>query len=469
MELAHPKSASTSPRWLLPVTLAITFVMLLFVAYWGGATRIDALFFLGIAVMSTILVAFGALTWWLYLSPLPAAAVAPRATLKPVVRQAVALLAVISGLLFITGGVWDETWHKLYGVGGPVNDFFWPPHKMLYGSMALAAFFAGAGLLLLLRGPGDLRAKFRSDPLVGMLALSSAYLVVSAPSDQLWHIIYGLDITGWSIPHISITIAAGLVMLSTAGLLLSQAPVHPWRGLGGLTFFEALAFLMLGAAIIPISQAAFVEWDNITLIGDPRRSPAFWARPEWLFPVVVISVAMFFALFALHVTRRIGAATITLLIALALRAALLTLASIWNPNGALNLNAFLLMLIPAVALDLWYWLRRDRIDDTITLFGGNLLAALVYLAVGLPRIAATMLYPRVNTATLPGMIVGSILLALWFGWAGARFGGWMSVLTARAESRPALNPRVLWLGAAVLLVLVIASVTYMLTAAPPGA
>ncbi len=120
---AEPRT--TGARWMHVLTLVITFGLLFALAYWGGAARIDALFFVGVVALSGILVAFAALTWWLYLSPLPQ----PEAgrmglAFKPVVRQVVGLLAVISGLLFITGGVWDETWHKLYGVGGPVNDFF---------------------------------------------------------------------------------------------------------------------------------------------------------------------------------------------------------------------------------------------------------------------------------------------------------------------------------------------------------
>src|SRR5512143_3721226 len=142
-------------RWRLPFVVLITLVMLMFVAYWGGAAKIDALFFVGVLIIAGILAGFGTLTWWLYLSPLSREQAGQAVFhLKPAVRQAVSLLAVVSVLLFITGGVWDETWHKLYGVGGPVNDFFWPPHKLLYGSMALSAFFACGGMLLLLRGKG---------------------------------------------------------------------------------------------------------------------------------------------------------------------------------------------------------------------------------------------------------------------------------------------------------------------------
>jgi len=43
-------------------------------AYWGGSVRSDPLFVLGLVVLSAMIVAAGAVLWWLFASPLPAGA-----------------------------------------------------------------------------------------------------------------------------------------------------------------------------------------------------------------------------------------------------------------------------------------------------------------------------------------------------------------------------------------------------------
>ena len=83
---------------------------------------------------------------------------------------------------------------------------------------------------------------------------------MSAPSDQLWHLIYGLDITGWSVPHLFITSGSALVMLTTATLVGAQAPRAPWRGLGNPHIMEVLAMVMIAASTMAFTQAAATEW-----------------------------------------------------------------------------------------------------------------------------------------------------------------------------------------------------------------
>src|SRR5262245_9178577 len=145
----------SSDTWRKIRPLAIvggTLAILFSVAYWGGAARINSLFFAGVAALSGLMLAFGLLTWWLYLSPAPAVQEQRTGGSSTAVRQAVGLLALASGLLFVTGAAWDEAWHRLYGVGGALNDFLWAPHKLIYGSLALTFVFAAGGLLVMLRG-----------------------------------------------------------------------------------------------------------------------------------------------------------------------------------------------------------------------------------------------------------------------------------------------------------------------------
>jgi hypothetical protein len=446
----------------------VALFVLVMLAYWGGAAKPGPLFYFGIAMFSIMIVGFGAATWWLFLSPLPAHTIrrAHSISQSNSVRQVVGVLAVIGNLAFVTGAFWDEVWHRLYGIGGAINDFLWRPHLMIYGSMGLTALFAFGGLLIALRGEGDIRARFRNEPLMGMLGLAASYLACSTFSDLLWHQIYGLDITAWSLPHIFLGAGSAFVMLATVSLHLSQVPQREWRGLNGLSLPEAIAILMTGAAAMLIAQVALTEWDGIRVIGDPGRA-AFWARPEWVYPVVVVSLSTFFSAFIIHALRRAGVATLIMLTALGVRALYFTLFGLWGSNVGMALNAQWLMIPAAVALDGWYAMRRAQADSRTTLNSGSLIAGLFFLICALPLLPTLMIYPRVNGDTVPAMAGFSLLAALWFGWVGARFGAWLGGLGRQAEAAETAKVRTLWVGAGMMAAFVIFALIFILTATPP--
>ena len=60
-----------------------------------------------------------------------------------------------------------------------------------------------------------------------------------------------------------------------------------------------------------------------------------------------------------------------------------------------------------------------------------------------------------------------MLMALWCGWVGARFGTWMRTLGDQPYSEATVNPRMLWLGAGVLAAFAACTALYMVTATPP--
>ena len=122
------------------------------------------------------------------------------------VRRA-ALWALLATKL--TGGWglgWDIRWHLLIG-----RDSFWiPPHVLTYASVAVAVvvslgviavetWVARAGR----RAPGAIR-------LFGLVGtrgfhlawLGMAVVIVAAPIDDLWHRLFGIDVTLWSPPHL---------------------------------------------------------------------------------------------------------------------------------------------------------------------------------------------------------------------------------------------------------------------------
>src|SRR5689334_20353180 len=92
----------------LPI-LGLCLAIILF-AYWGGVPTRGSLFVAGIAVQLFIIVAAGALGWYLLFSPLPdTAAVQPKTSRR--LKQIVGGLIGLCGLNFVVGGIWDALWH----------------------------------------------------------------------------------------------------------------------------------------------------------------------------------------------------------------------------------------------------------------------------------------------------------------------------------------------------------------------
>jgi hypothetical protein len=216
----------------------------------------------------------------------------------PLARQAAAVddrlalhraaLWVLLAAKLLTGwGVqWDIQWHVLIG-----RDTFWiAPHLMTYAGVTLAGLvsFGLLGWDTLRGGPpaGGIRiAGLVSTRGVHLAAWGMALTGLAAPIDDLWHRLFGLDVTLWSPPHL-LGIAGGVVNSLGVLLLASELyPAGPWRlaalllgattlyrGLhhtvepatltayvrGGAFFFSLaiLSALVLPAALIPISRLA---------------------------------------------------------------------------------------------------------------------------------------------------------------------------------------------------------------------
>ncbi len=199
----------------------------------------------------------------------------------------------------------------------------------------------------------------------------------------------------------------------------------------------------MALALLFSIQFATTEWDGLRAIDQANRF-SFWSRPEWLYPVVVASVSIFFSAFATHALRRAGAATLLTLITFLIRVLLLTALNVWNSSIGMGLNAHLLMFPAAIALDVWYALRLRDVETSKTQIVGNLIGAAASLVVSLVAIPSLMIYPRINAGTAPLMIVMGLIAPLWFGWVGARLGGWLGGMGREAEAAEPIRPGVLW-------------------------
>ena len=149
----------------------------------------------------------------------------------------VALWVLLGANLLAGWGVqWDIQWHVRIG-----RDTFWiPPHVMTYSGVAILVL-ASFGVLArdtrrhLLAG----RAPRGTERVLGLTgtpgfllaACGIALTVLAAPIDDLWHRLFGIDVTLWSPPHL-----LGLVgvTINTLGMRAHRPRSVPGEELGAL-------------------------------------------------------------------------------------------------------------------------------------------------------------------------------------------------------------------------------------------
>lgn len=300
----------------------------------------------GILGVATLWGTAALLVWYLFLSPLPESISVPATNEQRMrLQRGLVSLFLLSQGLSLFGAVWDAAWHQRFGLIR--EDFWWPPHIMMYTAFGLGALIAGAGIGFLLRLPGSIRSRFRAEPLVGLLALFSLYQFASGPVDEIWHRIYGKDIAALSVPHVLLALAGSLVALAAFALahsLTESKPNHPlrWLSLGVMTYN------LWGWTAVTLG-----DWEYAlrSPVAPPPGNPIYSSAPWEYLLYGLIPLA-----FLLGAIRRISgerwAATRSILVANVVAWGLfLTLSLFGNPLPALASLPFLLG--GAVVLDLW--------------------------------------------------------------------------------------------------------------------
>jgi len=236
-----------------------------------------------------------------------------------------------------------------------------------------------------------------------------------------------------------------IILLTTAVHMTTQ-PRRAWGTLCHLKLSDALPLVMFAAASLSWNQFFTTEWD-----GTAGLVPT---RPEWLLAVMIASGAAFVGVLANHTLRVSGAATLTGVLALAVRVALIGL---FNAGNMMRINAWVLALASLVLIDLWYAFRP-----------GRWVGAGVATAVGMGIMLVTVfqqVYPLASLTNLPVALVMVLVGSLGMSWLGATLGDYLAegnnqVEEAAAGSRWSLVS----LGVAVALV---AFVTVFVTTATP--
>ena len=326
--------------------------VIIFAAFttWGGVPA-DAnlgLFWLQAGLFLLVICAFVLAFWHLLVRPLAPNLRQPQnATLTSRAREVLALTLASGGIAIFIGGVWDELWHRNYGI--PFGeDLFWRPHLLMYFGFATATvsgFWALYHLNRHLRG--NFQQRFRSNTVIGLLILNAAFLLYALPADPLWHWIFGEDITAWSIPHLILLMSFVITQLLALDLHVSTRRRHQWRSIFGLRLGDSLSLVILAAIQLLWLQLMLIDWDA-TLLGIPLEWVGLY-RPEWLLAANLLACTTFTGVLATRLLRCAGAATAAGLLALVTRVGLIQLFD----AEMLQFVAWVAALLPLFAIDLW--------------------------------------------------------------------------------------------------------------------
>ena len=352
-----------------------------------------------------------------------------------------ALWALLAAKLFGGWGVgWDIRWHLIIG-----RDSFWiAPHVMTYASVVVASLIS-LGVLLFEtwrsrggpRPPGTVTIAWLSGTRGFHLAWwGMAVVILAAPIDDLWHRLFGLDVTLWSPPHLlglagsqisnlggllvalelyevgwqrgSALIASGIFLLGTFYILVDQSVQTAFRR-GSIFFFT---FPVLGSLAFTFALVL------VGRIADSRSAPLALAVGALLVQISILLVGDlgFAILEPVSAIEEAIAADPTSPVAIAHEMAR---RNGWVPGRSMVLR--LIPLAPAALMTLADPLRRWRLASGV--FG---LALVVVSAAVLGRLPAL-------SHALPSAADAS--LALVVALACALGSGWCAVKTARQLAR----------------------------------
>jgi len=187
-----------------------------------------------------------------------------RMTVRPGV--AVALLACL--LVASAGLAWDIAWHTFIGR----DSFLTPPHAVLYGGVAAAGATGLAGLLLEVRrrAPGTAPLASVLHAPLGLFVAGAGILtlVVSAPLDNYWHELYGIDVTLWAPFHVMGLIGGLVAVLGVVYTLAAELARRRRLAASGQVALLALVLFAWSAALralLTILQPALVHSPTTTL------------------------------------------------------------------------------------------------------------------------------------------------------------------------------------------------------------
>ena len=237
-------------------------------------------------------------------APLPFDTTVPALSSSAGLRRAALWGLLVSKLVGGWGVQWDIQWHVLIG-----RDSFWiAPHLMTYAGVGLSVLLSWGVIAWesFLAGRGRTSADGVTIRLLGLTGTRGFHLaawgialtVLAAPIDDLWHRLFGLDVTIWSPPHLLGIFGAAV---NTVGCLLIATEVYAAERGGRLLaaiLFGAMLYGTLHLAVDPSNLVAYRRGGvffytlailSALIIPSALVTTARVARTRWA-PVLVLLV-----------------------------------------------------------------------------------------------------------------------------------------------------------------------------------
>ena len=154
------------------------------------------------------------------------------------------MVAAVSLLTALFGMYWDISLH--IGEGRDEGPLANPAHYFILAG--LFGVFAAGFLAVVLpdERPGRAALRIAGDwyaPIGGIVMLSCAgFALLGFPLDDMWHRIFGQDVTLWGPTHLMLIGGAGLSLVGNAILLVEGGHPHPPRTPGGLERVASLLY-----------------------------------------------------------------------------------------------------------------------------------------------------------------------------------------------------------------------------------
>ena len=241
----------------------------------------------------------------------PVAAVTADASLA---WRRAALWGLLGAKVVSSWGVqWDIQWHTLIG-----RDSFWiAPHLMTYAGVVVMV-----GLSFGVLAATTLSPSWRGGDVVRVLGLTGtrgfhlaawgiALTVLAAPIDDLWHRLFGLDVTLWSPPHLLGLLGAAINTLACFRIAREVYPATGRAAVAAVVSTGTILFIGLHFALQPSFRFAYLYGGvlfhfyamlaalvlPVALVTTAHRSGVRWT------PAVVMAGAVALGLLGMQIAR----------------------------------------------------------------------------------------------------------------------------------------------------------------------
>lgn len=188
-------------------------------------------------------------------------------------------LAALAAISMPLGAFWDIAQHSETGR----ESLFQPPHLLIYGGILVCA-----GVIAYSIGWKTAESSWRRhimrDPAAGIALIALFCQLLSAPFDEIWHSLFGLDVSIWSPPHTVLIFGGMAVCLSLSAIQASHfEPINSFCR--ALTLSSAL---LIGEVFLAEFEFPMPAW-HISQF-----------RPLWMHPLLLVN----FSILVCLVTKR---------------------------------------------------------------------------------------------------------------------------------------------------------------------